>query len=67
MSRPRLNKLNECHALVKLTKSQLATIDKQGLNIKDRNEFANELGAAYEALEFLRIKIQSMAMKAGKK
>jgi hypothetical protein len=61
---PRTKRLFEAHAIVRSTRSALSQIDKLKIRLLDRNQFANELGAAHEALEMLRVKIQSVALKA---
>jgi hypothetical protein len=53
----------ESHAIIKLAKSDVERIDKLKMSLETRNQFADEYGAALEALEFLRVKIQSIIVK----
>lgn len=58
-----VNKLNEAHAIVKGAKNRIGSLDALKLSVGVRSEIAPEMAAAYEALEFLRVKIQSLALQ----
>jgi hypothetical protein len=60
MKRSELNKLLQAAKYAGQATLQLKTIDTLKLKLSSRNQFNSQLQQAYEALEFLKLKIEDI-------